>query len=342
MSLKDIKNSVNMAPNLPAWKATKIDNILSSGHDVDFHTLANEYQTTYKTICSRNRRLKQLGVIPRVIKAKSGPPPLINAEMAAYMLAVLDRDPTLYQDEVADYLYAEFDVKVSNDQVSRALKREGWTKKTVTVTAAQQNSELVAEWRRKSFFWDAKKLVFVDESASNELTTWRRRGWGPRGAPAAIRRFFKKSQRWSVLPAYSIRGYMDPITFQGSITAQIFEDWLTRCILPACVEFGYEILIMDNASIHRSTRVEEICASFGIQVEYLPPYSPFLNPIEESFADLKAWIRRHWKWSDYTYEEFPSFLNLALKESGTGPEAQRRARGHFRNSGYQGVPDERI
>jgi hypothetical protein len=31
----------------------------------------------------------------------------------------------------------------------------------------------------------------------------------------------------------------------------------------------------------------------GIQVEYLPPYSPDLNPIEEAFSKIKHWIRHH-------------------------------------------------
>jgi hypothetical protein len=30
-----------------------------------------------------------------------------------------------------------------------------------------------------------------------------------------------------------------------------------------------------------------------IRVEYLPPYSPDFNPIEEAFSKIKAFIRRH-------------------------------------------------
>jgi len=33
--------------------------------------------------------------------------------------------------------------------------------------------------------------------------------------------------------------------------------------------------------------------STGVQIEYLPPYSPDLNPIEEAFSKIKHWIRRH-------------------------------------------------
>lgn len=31
----------------------------------------------------------------------------------------------------------------------------------------------------------------------------------------------------------------------------------------------------------------------GVRVIFLPPYSPDLNPIEEAFSKIKAWIRRH-------------------------------------------------
>jgi hypothetical protein len=33
--------------------------------------------------------------------------------------------------------------------------------------------------------------------------------------------------------------------------------------------------------------------SIGVRVEYLPPYSPDLNPIEEAFSKIKAFIRRY-------------------------------------------------
>ena len=33
--------------------------------------------------------------------------------------------------------------------------------------------------------------------------------------------------------------------------------------------------------------------SLGIRIEFLPPYSPDLNPIEEAFSKIKAFLRRH-------------------------------------------------
>ena len=36
-----------------------------------------------------------------------------------------------------------------------------------------------------------------------------------------------------------------------------------------------------------------MCEDAGIVLAYLPPYSPDLNPIECSFAQLKAWIKKN-------------------------------------------------
>ena len=48
---------------------------------------------------------------------------------------------------------------------------------------------------------------------------------------------------------------------------------------------------MDNASIHKVGVVESEVVSRGHQVQFLPPYSPFLNPIEESFSKWKGYVR---------------------------------------------------
>jgi hypothetical protein len=58
---------------------------------------------------------------------------------------------------------------------------------------------------------------------------------------------------------------------------------------------------MDNASFHHSEKLEQMCFGKGVKLVYLPPYSPDLNPIEEFFAELKAFIRRHWQ----SYAENP-------------------------------------
>ena len=48
---------------------------------------------------------------------------------------------------------------------------------------------------------------------------------------------------------------------------------------------------MDNASFHKRQDIQEAIVQAGHISEYLPPYSPDLNPIEKKWAQAKA-IRR--------------------------------------------------
>ncbi|KAL7322216.1 hypothetical protein PS15p_212245 [Mucor circinelloides] len=51
-------------------------------------------------------------------------------------------------------------------------------------------------------------------------------------------------------------------------------------------------IVMDNAPIHKSPEVAKTIESRGYRLAYLPPYSPFLNPIEEFWSKVKAGVKR--------------------------------------------------
>ena len=72
---------------------------------------------------------------------------------------------------VAGVIREEFDVSYSKSQVSRLLKRLGWTPQVPITRAIQRDEAAIARWRTES--WPALKaqarrerreLVFVDES----------------------------------------------------------------------------------------------------------------------------------------------------------------------------------
>ena len=49
-------------------------------------------------------------------------------------------------------------------------------------------------------------------------------------------------------------------------------------------------IILDNARIHTSNFTEEMCELLSIDLVFLPKYSPFLNPIEDLWKDIKREI----------------------------------------------------
>ena len=183
-------------------------------------------------------------------------------------------------------LYDEFDVDITPRSVFNYLQRSGWSRKVVKQKAAQRSALLRALWLSKSAYWSVDDLVFVDESAANKKTGWRKRGWSPRGQDCSILQSLKRSERWSVLPALAVTGYLpDPLIVQGSITKELFTWWLLHRVLPQ-LRPG-QIIVMDNASIHHNLGLEEALVAYGVRIEYLPPYSPDFNPIEMTFHTLK-------------------------------------------------------
>ena len=83
----------------------------------------------------------------------------------------------------------------------------------------------------------------------------------------------------------------------NKVNADIFYDFLRGELLPKMHIFDgcspRSIAIMDNCAIHRVQIVEDLFTSAGILLIWLPPYSPDLNPIEEAFSSVKAYLKEH-------------------------------------------------
>ena len=70
-------------------------------------------------------------------------------------------------------------------------------------------------------------------------------------------------------------------------------------------------LVLDNASIHTSKIVEEVSEILFINLVFLPPYCPFLNPIEDLWKDVKKNIYN----TDYsTLEELTELFRNEFEE----------------------------
>jgi transposase len=48
---------------------------------------------------------------------------------------------------------------------------------------------------------------------------------------------------------------------------------------------------MDNLSAHKGSQVRGLIEARGARLEYLPPYSPDWNPIEECWSKVKTALR---------------------------------------------------
>jgi len=90
----------------------------------------------------------------------------------------------------------------------------------------------------------------------------------------------------------------------------VFEDFIEQ-LLPLCGRWPEpkSVLVIDNASIHHTEQIKQMCRDASIKLVYLPTYSPNLNPIKEFFVKLKAFIKRNWHiYKENPEQGFDSFL----------------------------------
>jgi transposase len=209
-------------------------------------------------------------------------------------------------------VYDEYEVVVGARTMWNILSRGGWSRRIGRHIARERNQQLRALWKTKIAFWPVEKVVCVDESGVNEKTGWRKYGWSPERMPCDNVGSCKRSERCSILPAMSVNGYFNNVLVkQGAITGEDFLHWIWTYVLPQ-MELRM-ILVMDNASIHHDERLLELAAAHHVSVEYLPSYPPDFNPIERSFCEHKAFIKRHQGVIE-AYNNFEEFILWALSD----------------------------
>ena len=71
--------------------------------------------------------------------------------------------------------------------------------------------------------------------------------------------------------------YITLSLFSSSINSNVFYAWLTQDLLPK-VNSG-AVIVINNATFHKRKDMLEAVENCGCIPEFLPPYSPDLNPI---------------------------------------------------------------
>ena len=143
-------------------------------------------------------------------------------------------------------------------------------------------------WLSLQHSLDPQRLVFIDE-------TWIKtnmaplRGWGPKGERL---RAFVPHGHWRTLTflgALRCDRLTAPCVFDGPINGESFRAYVEQQLLPVLKQG--DIVVMDNLGSHRSAAIRRMIRAAGARLWYLPPYSPDLNPIEQTFAKIKHWMR---------------------------------------------------
>lgn len=79
--------------------------------------------------------------------------------------------------------------------------------------------------------------------------------------------------------------------YNGTCNTAVFNTWIEKILIP---ELRPErVIIMDNASFHKSQKTKDLIEAVGCEVLFLPPYSPDFNPIEIFWANFKKLVQKN-------------------------------------------------
>lgn len=224
---------------------------------------------------------------------QNGRPRLLNCLDVNFLEACIEKNCDIALEELQGSLEGVCGVLADVTTISRSLRRRGLVRKEVTRPAREQNEVARLIYQMKiGTTYRARQLVFVDESACDRRTARRKYGWARIGDRARRRDFFIRGKRYSMLPALSLDGIIALEIVEGSIDGDRFSHFIDILLnnmnpWPA----PNSVIVMDNASIHKGEEIRQKIEERGMRLEYLPAYSPDLNPIEEAFSSIKAWIR---------------------------------------------------
>ena len=294
--------------------------------------MADVVRCSKRTISARRRKYLCFGS-DHAPQNHGGRPPSITRRMGDALRRHLLAHPGLQLEELVGFLWKEFRHLSTTSTVSRYLKSTGWSQKKPRRVAKEQNPDLRDAYLHKMSSFHSYHIVYVNESGLDKRIGLRRTAWAPIGVTPIQIAKFHRGQRYNILPAFSQRGILKARVLPGSIDGQVFEAFIED-LLPSMGRYPApeSVLVMDNAPIHHTERIQQMCDEAGVILVYLPPYSPNLNPIEEFFAELKAFIQREWKYFEEDPEhDLGAFLEGCIDIVG---KKEKGAKGHFRHAGW--------
>jgi transposase len=113
--------------------------------------------------------------------------------------------------------------------------------------------------------------------------------WAPKGQTPVIKRLTRFRRETSTWVGLTMSGKIYKRHFDGSIAADQVVIALAHLLRH---QSGPMILIWDRSQAHRSKRVQAFLRAYpNVEIEYLPPYAPELNPEEYCHGHVKRQMK---------------------------------------------------
>ncbi|KAA1070844.1 hypothetical protein PGT21_050111 [Puccinia graminis f. sp. tritici] len=237
---------------------------------------------------------------PDQVKTHKKRPSKFTDDMKTELLLELDQKSTTTLPEMVKFIQERFGVKVSTQAISNLIHDIDISWKLVAnIPAAWNKTELIeqrANFVNRCGLDLGRRVVFIDE-AGFDLHSGRAFGYSPSGQPAVLS-LVPKAKQVTLIGALSVDGFdhYELLNADNTKAKGVGADEVCLFLSSLGARLPREsLIIMDNAPTHQGKRFKEVIGSLetskSIKIEFLPPYSPFLNPIEYSFHSIKSYVQ---------------------------------------------------
>ena len=180
--------------------------------------------------------------------------------------------------------------------ISAYMQRWGYTPQVPAKRAYERSDKATQEWLDQTYPYIKKRaeifgaeILWGDETGiSNQCQ--HTRGYAPKGQTPLLKTQSKRL-RTNLISAVNNRGKLRFMMYRETMTSTVLIRFMKRLIKDTSSLKVF--LILDNLKVHHSKLVKEWLEEnkASIEVYFLPPYSPDMNPDEYLNCDLKQGIR---------------------------------------------------
>ena len=196
------------------------------------------------------------------------------------------------REAVQQLIARRFDIDLSIWQVGRYLKDWGYTPQKPISKAFEQKPEKVKQWLEQEYpaikrrAQKEKAVIYFGDETGMRSDHQAGKSYAPKGETPVIK---KTGQRFSLnmISAISNKGHLQFMVIDGRFNSEIFQTFLQQMIKYSREKIYF---VTDGHPAHKTKKLNEwlLDNKNRIEVFFLPPYSPELNPQEYVNQDVKT------------------------------------------------------
>lgn len=284
--------------------------------------IANILNLNYKTVWLIISKFNKTGIIKNKIRGGDKRSKL-SENIKNEIISWVNADCLLRLSDIVEKVWNTYQIRVSKSLIDRLLKKFHFNLKNIiriperrnTIQTIELRFNYATRFRNIESSYQDKNFIFLDE-VGFQVVSRAKKGRSKIGTSPCVTVSAAKSRNISVFAAMNKYGMLYHKIHNNAINGEDFKQCMIS-LTSECLLMGISnpIFILDNARIHHYHGLDRMLSDLNINFFFLPPYSPFLNPIENIFSKWKNLVVRSQVRNENELKEIISLKFEDIQES---------------------------